>query len=164
MKTHRYFLEFYYYDCFVHHRGTTRTFWSRLHIIGSSPKDTLASKIAQKLQTNNDTRARLTEGIYISKDKNSATGRLENAFLLKLESEKLLKKVKNAIRKRVLPKEKPMNLIKLAIEKKILTKVEGKLLLTAEEARYDTIQVDSYTLSDYKGKMKGMIFPKNNLM
>ncbi|MEX0684449.1 MAG: acyl-CoA dehydrogenase [Balneolales bacterium] len=125
-------------------------FWSRLNPIGTKPSDRLGHIIAQFIQEQGSLRDALTEGIYISQDKEEALGRLENAFLLVTQSDPIYKKMRIAIKERKLPKSKPSLLIESALEKGIITDEEAILLRRTEDARYDVLTVDSFTLEEYK--------------
>lgn len=135
-------------------------FWSRLNPISTMPSDRIGKKIAKAVQTPGEHRDRITDGIYVSSDPEDALGRLENAFRLSVEAESVADKIKNAIRKKELPRDKPARLINAALEKGIITKEDFDLVQKAETARNDAIQVDSFTLEEYK---KGAVKPQPTL-
>lgn len=135
-------------------------FWSRLNPIGTPPSDTLGKKIAKAVQVPGEQRDRLTEGIYVSADVNDALGRIENAFRLSVEADAVAGKIKDAIRKKELPRDKPLRLLDAALEKGVITKEDYDLVQKAEIARNDAIQVDSFTLDEYK---KSAVTPQPTL-
>lgn len=124
--------------------------WARFNAIGSEPADKLGSRVAVGLQTQGAQRDALTAGIFIPADTNEALGRLENAFRLVSESGPIVKKIRKAVRSGQLSKDKIENLTEKAVQAGIIRQEEADLLAKAEEARNDTIQVDSFTLGEYE--------------
>ncbi|MDJ0899783.1 MAG: acyl-CoA dehydrogenase [Xenococcus sp. MO_188.B8] len=124
--------------------------WSRLNPIGIMPSDKLGSKIARILQTPGNQRDNLTQDIYIPANRSEALGRLEQAFLLSVQADSILKKIKTAISLGSLPKERPGRLVRHALEAGIISLDEVELLTQAESVREDTVQVDSFTLPEYQ--------------
>lgn len=125
-------------------------FWSRLNPISTPPSDKIGHHIARVMQVPGTVRDRITDGIFISDDVEDALGRLENAFRLSFEAESVADKIKKAIRKKELPRDKPARLINIALEKGIITNEDYNLVSRAEIARLDAITVDSFTLDEYK--------------
>lgn len=123
--------------------------WSRVNPIGTYPSDYLGHKVASAMQTVGEQRDRMTEGTYIPKDPTEAVGRYENALNLITEAGSVYKKMYVAMKKRELPKATMDKLIDPALEKGLITKEEAKLARKAEDARYDAIQVDEFTLDEY---------------
>jgi acyl-CoA dehydrogenase len=124
--------------------------WSRFNRLAAPPSDTLGGKVARALQVPGEQRNRLTSGIFVPADRSQALGRLENAFVLCFEAEQVVRKLKTAIRAGKLPKAPPLSLVDEAREIGLITESESALLATAEEARNDAIQVDSFTLEEYR--------------
>ncbi len=127
----------------------------RLNPIGKMPSDKLGHKVAQAMQIKGDARNHVTHGIYIKDDKEDALGRYEYTLDLVTEAAPLYKKLYKAVKSRELPKNSPDLLIDLAHEKGILTSDEAEFLRKTEDARFDTIQVDEYTLDEYDNKLPG---------
>jgi acyl-CoA dehydrogenase len=123
--------------------------WSRLNRISTAPSDKLGSSVARAMQEDSERRNRLTDGIYIPKENERGLGRYEHTFRLILEARPLLKKLHKAVKAKKLPRKIPRNLIEPALEQGILTQEEADLLKRAEEARYDAVQVDEFTLEEY---------------
>jgi len=94
-------------------------------------------------------RDRLMSGIYLSEDKNDNIGRIEHAFKLVIKAGAVENKIKKAVKTRALPKKRIPDLLDLALEKNIIQLDEYKLIKEAEEARWDAIQVDSFTPEEY---------------
>lgn len=128
--------------------------WWRLNPIGTQPGDQLGSQIAQILQTPGLLRDRLTAGIHLPDDANEALGRLERAFLLSSQVEPVLKTIKAAIRAGKLSPQQPERLIAAALETGVISKQDIELIREAEVARNDAIQVDSFTLEEYRSDVK----------
>ncbi|KPJ96644.1 MAG: acyl-CoA dehydrogenase [Gammaproteobacteria bacterium SG8_11] len=124
-------------------------FWRRVNRLETLPSDKLGSKVAQLLQIPGEQRDRFTINTHIPKDKTEALGRLENAFQLVSDAEPILKKIYGAVKSKQLKKDTIEKLVKAAVKEKIITQEEATLLAKAEEARMDTIQVDSFTLAEY---------------
>ncbi|MCU0533141.1 MAG: acyl-CoA dehydrogenase [Hydrococcus sp. Prado102] len=124
--------------------------WWRLNPIGIFPRDRTGSQIAHIMQHPGQQRDRLTENIYIPSDPEEALGRLERAFILSSQVEPVLKKIKVAISLKKLPQQKPERLIAEALEARIINEQEAKLIREAQSVRNDAIQVDSFTLEEYR--------------
>lgn len=133
-------------------RGPVRM-WSRLNPIGAMPSDYLGSKVARTLLTPGAQRDALTRGCWIPPvDSPTAAvglGRLEHAFRLCSEAEPILKKIKDAVRSKQLPKAKPAELLDAAVKAGLVTPTEADTVRKAEEARNAAIQVDSFSLEEY---------------
>ena len=123
--------------------------WSRLNPVGTGPSDRLGGKVAQAMQVPGAQRDRHTAGINVPEDPNEAMGRLEQAFRLHFASEDIVRKIKDAVKAKQLPRTTPAALVEQALEKGIITQDEAALLKEAEAARSDYIQVDAFTLADY---------------
>ena len=123
--------------------------WWRLNPIGTMPSDKLGSEIARIMQNPGIQRNRLTADIHIPTNTEEALGRLEQAFILSVRAESILKKIKTASSLGKLPQEKPTTLVRNALEAEIISLDEVELLTQAESVRNDAIQVDSFTLEEY---------------
>jgi acyl-CoA dehydrogenase len=125
-------------------------FWARLNTLGRQPSDRLGHKIAQAIQYPGTLRDSLTTGIIISAQANDAGARLERAFLLAHQSTAVLAKISKAVKAKQLPKKRANLLVREATEAKIITPEEARLLDEANAAREDAIQVDSFSLEEFK--------------
>jgi acyl-CoA dehydrogenase len=130
--------------------------WSRINSISNGPSDRVGHEVARLMQTPGEQRQRLTAGIYVPDDVNEALGRLENAFRLAYEGDKVARAISKAIKAKKLPKDRPENLIDQAAEAGVITYDEASILRQSEAARNDAIQVDSFTLEEY---MRGAVKP-----
>ncbi|ELS03698.1 acyl-CoA dehydrogenase [Xenococcus sp. PCC 7305] len=124
--------------------------WSRLNPIGVMPSDKLGGTIARIMQTTGKQRDNLTKDIYVPTNTDEALGRLEKAFILSVQADDILKKIKTASNLGTLPKKRPNNLVRQALEAGIISLDEVALLTQAESVRDDAVQVDSFSLSEYK--------------
>lgn len=125
-------------------------FWSRFNAFSCPSDDKLSHKLSKDFIKNGKFRSSLTEGIFVPKDKTDALGRLENAMNLFEQSQEPIKKIKNAIRNSDLPKKRVEDLIEEAKKKNIVTLGESLLLHEAFAAVLDAVQVDEYSLEEYK--------------
>jgi len=125
-------------------------FWSRMNPIGTGPRDADGQRIARIMQTPGELRDRLTSGLYLPKDPEEAMGRLEQAFLACVAAEEVLAKIKQAIRSKKLPRQKPMTLLQEALAAGVISSEEIEVVNRAEELRDDAIQVDSFSDEEYR--------------
>lgn len=124
--------------------------WSRFNAFSCPANDLLDHKVVKNFIKNGELRESLTEGIFVSDDKNDNLGRLENAMRLNEKSEKIREKIKSAIKAKVLPRKRLEDLIELAHEKSVINLEETHLLQAAQAAVLDAMQVDEYSLEEYK--------------
>ncbi len=124
-------------------------FWSRINRIGTPPSDQLGHQISASMQVTSKQRDRLTEGIYIPSSPKEALGRWENVFKKVQLSEQVVKRLKKAIRKGVLPKVAISESLEEAKQKGVITAAEFDLLTEVEALRLDAIQVDAFTQKQY---------------
>ncbi|MEE9354048.1 MAG: acyl-CoA dehydrogenase [Methylococcaceae bacterium] len=110
----------------------------------SPPGEELVCNTAQCLLSDNPTRDRLTNGIYINQLEDDPTGRIERALLAVLKAAPAEAKMKKAIKTKQLPKEPIRKLIQTALEKSIITQVEADELSHADLARDQAISVDEF--------------------
>jgi acyl-CoA dehydrogenase len=129
--------------------------WARLGAFGRGPDDRLGHEVARALQTPGAARDRLTPGIHIppvaatQPSELQALARLELALDLCTQAEPLQKKLKDAVRHKLLPKAGIEQLLDQAVENGILAPAERDLLQRAETARREAITVDSFSLEEY---------------
>ena len=125
-------------------------FWSRFNAFACPADDLLGHRVAKNFIKNGEFRDSLTAGIFISQDKNDNLGRLENALKLYERSAAAIEKIKLAIRNKTLPRKKVEDLLSLAQEKSIISIEELRMAQEAFAAVLDAMQVDEYSLEDYK--------------
>jgi len=122
--------------------------YNRLNPIGYATNDRLGHKIAKTLMEDDKRRDRLTDGVFISSSKDDQLARLEHCFRETLKSDKILKKVKDAVRKGALDRNSD-NLYKDAVAAKIITASEKKELERVEKLQLDAVEVNSFEIKDY---------------
>lgn len=126
--------------------------WSAVNtFLSSGVSDELSSQVADIMLTDSEQRDRLTQGVFIPKDKNEdGMGRLENAFKIVKASEGAERKVKQAIRAKKLPKVKKLvDVADEALTKGIINQEECDHLKLSAQVRWEAIQVDSFALKDF---------------
>lgn len=123
--------------------------WSRLNRIGKKPADSLGHKVAQAMQTGGDQRDRLTDGIYLPLTRGEALGKLEYALKQVEVNFPIYKKLYKATKEGIIAKDKPLNQLDSAVKQGVITEGEAELVQKTEEARFDAITVDEFTLEEY---------------
>ena len=124
--------------------------WSRINRISGEPSDALGHTVAKLMQIPGEQRERFAEGTYVPKDETEALGRLENAFVLAVQGDAIARKIYKAVKAGQLPKDRPEKLVVQAVEAGIITADEAQQIQEAEAARWDAIQVDSFTQEEYQ--------------
>lgn len=124
--------------------------WSRFNAFACPADDHLGHLVVKNFIKNGELREELTRGIFVSKDKNDNLGRLENAFELQEKSDIAREKIKSAIKSKSLPRKRLEDLIEIAFDKKIISLEEKHSLQDASTAVLDAMQVDEYSLEEYK--------------
>ena len=125
-------------------------FWSRFNVFVFSASDALGHDVVKNFIKNGEFRDSLTNGIFISSDKNDNLGRLENALKLCEATAGSVDKIKLAIRNKTLPRKRIENLLDLAREKSIISTNEFVALQESFAAVLDAMEVDEYSLEEYK--------------
>lgn len=124
--------------------------WSRFNTLSKGPSDNLSIKVANILQKPGAQRDALTDGLFISSQEGDSLKRYEDALIAITQAQPILAKVKAAQKKKTLPKGSTEGLLELAIEKNVISSAEAAQLKDAEKQRQDAIQVDWFSLEDYK--------------
>jgi acyl-CoA dehydrogenase len=108
----------------------------------SGPSDKTVKAVAQLLLTENESRDRLTDGVFIS-DRNDATGRVNKAFHLVLEAGPAERAIKNALGESVnfINYE---GLVKRATESGVITEEQATMVRLAQQASERVIAVDDF--------------------
>ncbi|REL33411.1 acyl-CoA dehydrogenase [Rhodohalobacter sp. SW132] len=123
--------------------------WSRINRIGKKPSDILGHKVAQAMQQRGEQRDRLTKGIYMSKSNDEAIGKYEHALKLIEDNFPIYKKLYKATKAGELKKGSVLKQLDPALEKGIITHEEANRVKETENARFDAILVDEFTLEEY---------------
>ncbi|WP_135444119.1 acyl-CoA dehydrogenase FadE [Vibrio tasmaniensis] len=119
--------------------------------IRRAPNDKLDSQVAHILQTPSETRSRIGRGQYLEATEYNPVGKIEKALEVILQAEPLFDKVcKETHQKRAFLR---LDLVaQLGLEKGILTQEEANLLISAEEHRLYTINVDDFSPEELAAK------------
>jgi acyl-CoA dehydrogenase len=123
--------------------------WSGLNTLASESQDSHTHKLATLITTDSEQRDRITDGIFMPKDLEQQLRRLDHTFKVVKRAEGAEKKVRDAVKKQVLPKKKIGDLINIALEKGIINRDEQNDLINAEALRYQAIQVDDFSDEEY---------------
>lgn len=126
--------------------------WSRINSIGSQASDGWSHHISTQVMEDGPFRERLTDGMYLPKEKGQQVNRLENAFKIVLKAENAEKKIKKAIRESVLPKKKIFELLEEAKSKNVITDEELRLIKESDSVRFDAILVDDFDEDQYHNR------------
>ncbi|MEZ8802313.1 acyl-CoA dehydrogenase FadE [Vibrio splendidus] len=119
--------------------------------IRRAPNDKLDSQVAHILQTPSETRSRIGRGQYLEATEYNPVGKIEKALEVILQAEPLFNKVcKETHQKRAFLR---LDLVaQLGLEKGILTQEEANFLISAEEHRLYTINVDDFSPEELAAK------------
>ena len=114
----------------------------KINPIGQAPSDSLGKKLAQQLLKDENFKQSLCENMYFPKDEQDQFQKLQKAYKLCLKESKILQKIKSAGHKIS---------IKSALDQNIISLQEFKTLQSAKQARWEAIQVDTFTDEEYFG-------------
>lgn len=122
--------------------------WSRINPLSSGPSDKLGHKVAEAMQFDEETRKKLAEGIFIPKDQNDQLAIFERAYKLSIESQSIYKKIREATKKGLIPKERTKHLEQEALDAGAITQDEYNHLKELEKWREKSVAVDSFDLTE----------------
>ncbi len=126
--------------------------WSKLNLLASPPSDKVQHKLSKLIQTDSEQRDRITNGIYFPSSESDALFCQERAFKLVKKAEAIEKKIKVAVKSKLLPKKRVKDLLDLALEKNVITKAEKEVVAESEKCRWDVIQVDDFTEDEFTSR------------
>lgn len=109
------------------------------------PSDRLSQRVAVSLLEDGDARVRHSELVYVPSTDAPGLGLLEHSLAVILAARPAEAKLKEAFRKRELPKEPREDQISRAVAAKVLTDEEAEVLEAAKEARARAVAVDSFS-------------------
>jgi acyl-CoA dehydrogenase len=115
------------------------------------PSDKLIHQVASVLLSENASRDRLTQGIYINTNPNDPTGRIEVAFKAVLAAAPVEQKIRAAQKQKQLPKQSLTDVMGLALRQQVINQAEFDLLQTADQARLAAISVDDFAADELLG-------------
>ncbi len=128
-------------------------FYSKINAFVCQSSDDSENLLVKRALKSGEFRNNLTSGIYLPKDQDQALAKLENALLLFEKSEVVLTRIRKAVKENLLPKESKENineLLDIAVSKNIISKDDASIVKQSKAATYDAVQVDEYSLEDYK--------------
>ncbi len=115
------------------------------------PSDQLGSKVSQILTTENSTRSRMAQGLYLDKTPGNVLADLEDAFIKLINCQELEVKVAKAVKKGLLKTLTLLEQIDEALKLDIITSDEAIKLKSAEQARQKVIAVDDFSTEELLG-------------
>jgi len=124
------------------------------------PSDRLGKAVASLLLTENESRDRLTSGVYIS-DEDDASGRVHTAFHLVINSANAENAVRNALKEPV-TYANYMELVQKAVESGVITEEQATMVRLAQEASRAVIEVDDFPRSVIEGHEESAFRPVIN--
>ena len=110
------------------------------------PADHTGKAVAQLLLSENASRDRLVEGVYIS-DEDDASGRVHRAFNLVLNSTHAENAIHNALKDPV-TFDNYKSLVQKAVETGVITEEQATMVRLAQEASRAVIEVDEFSSSE----------------
>ncbi|MEJ2535106.1 MAG: DUF1974 domain-containing protein, partial [Gammaproteobacteria bacterium] len=113
------------------------------------PRDRTMQSAAAVLLSENESRDRLTHGVYLS-DADDATGRVLTAFHLALESADAEQAIRNALGESV-SIDNYEALVKRAVESGVITEEQATAVRVAQQAAIRVIEVDDFSRSHIEG-------------
>ena len=115
----------------------------------SGPADATGKEVAGILLSENQSRARLTEGVYLS-DEDDASGKVLTAFHLVINATAAENAVRNALNEAV-TYENHLELVQKAVESGVITEEQATMVRLAQEATRAVISVDQFTREEIEG-------------
>ncbi len=123
--------------------------WSRFNRIGAEPTDDQSHALSAAIQTPGADRDRITDGIFKTKNPSEHVFQLEATFVATKAADETDKKVRKAVHQKKIAKIKGAKQYDEALKGGVITQQEFDNLAKAEKMRWDTIQVDEFTLKQY---------------
>jgi acyl-CoA dehydrogenase len=129
-------------------RGPVRM-WSNFNSLAGEHNDQHTHKIASMILSDTDQRLRHTDGIYVPHGTDEHLGLLEATFKIVKRAEEAEKKIRRAVREKILAKGKGPEQLQSALDKGVITKDEFADLQKADQLRYEAVQVDDFSEHEY---------------
>jgi acyl-CoA dehydrogenase len=123
----------------------------------SPPSDSTGKKIAKILLSENESRERLIDGVFVS-DADDATGRLHTAFHLVLESAAAEQAIGNALKETVTI-DNYEDLVRRAVESGVITEEQASMVRLAQQACAVVIAVDDFPRSVVENNVNTDLHP-----
>ncbi len=115
----------------------------------SSPSDRVSQQVAKLLMSENESRDRVVQGVYLS-DADDAAGRVAKAFHLVLESAEAEQAIRNALGESV-SLDNYDDLVRRAVESGVINEEQARLVRLAQEAAASVVAVDDFPKSHIEG-------------
>jgi acyl-CoA dehydrogenase len=115
----------------------------------SGASDSTGKRIARLLLSENESRDRLVDGVYVS-DADDASGRVNTAFHMVLDSAPAEQAIRNALKETVTV-DNYGQLVKRAVESGVITEEQATMVRLAQEATARVIAVDEFPRSHIEG-------------
>jgi len=113
------------------------------------PSDSVSQRVAKLLMSENETRDRITAGVYVS-DADDAAGRVATAFHLVLESAESEQAIRNALGETV-SLDNYESLVKRAVESGVINEDQAATVRLAQQAAARVVAVDDFSRSHIEG-------------
>ena len=128
--------------------------WSRINRMSSGPSDGMGAQVAAIVQNPGPQRDRLIDGVYRPGEnmKHDHLYQMEKALVTVKAAESTDRKVKRAVRTKQLPKIKGAAIYEQALSKGVISREEFDVIAQAEKVRWEMIQVDEFTLDQYRNR------------
>lgn len=123
--------------------------WARMNSLGRGPSDADVNQVAKLMQVPGKQRDRLFDLLYQPTSADEPVVKLEQAFAACIQADQTVAKIRKAIRKRLLPKGKPLTMLDAAMRAGILTSAEVDQVRAAEKLRDEVIEVDGFSVREY---------------
>ncbi len=114
------------------------------------PQDRLVGQLAKLLLQENESRNRLTAGIYINENPNDPSGRIECAFKAVHAAAEASQKLSVAQKQGILAKGPIISVINDALELNIINQFEADLITQAEQYKTEAIKVDDFDAAELR--------------
>src|SRR5262245_20942026 len=114
------------------------------------PLDARTSAVAKALLDDAEARERLTAGIYAPPRDELGLGRLEAALAEATEALSVEAKLRDAVRRGVLPRLPGADLARAGLAAGVISPAELDALVAAERAREEAIQVDAFSPEEFQ--------------
>jgi len=115
----------------------------------SRPSDRVGKAIAKTLQSENQSRDRLVNGVYLS-DQEDASGQVHSAFHLVITATNAENAVRNALNEPV-TFENHEQLVQKAVESGVITEEQATTVRLAQQAARAVIDVDDFSRAEIEG-------------
>lgn len=121
----------------------------QINPIGSPPQDKLSKKVSSLFLKNEQFFNQLTQNIHVPTDPNHQMQKLKKAYALVRETDFIIKKLKQACKKKQISKQSIDLMIQEALKAQVISQKEFDLVQERELACTEAIQVDSFTEEEY---------------